>query len=127
MFVMRTIPVADQAASEADPLSRVRHDDFKAINTSTVSETSTIPTRPSHGLQEHGLGSRSDPVIDSFEEEEVISEVARIMIEDIENGVVDPTLAMLGAEDVELDMDDIYVYEDDDLSDSSSEGSVDGG
>ena len=34
---------------------------------------------------------------------------------------------MLGAEDVELDMDDIYVYEDDDLSDSSSEGSVEGG
>jgi len=33
---------------------------------------------------------------------------------------------MLGAEDVELDMDDIYVYEDD-LSDSSSEGSVEGG
>lgn len=52
--------------------------------------------------------------------------MARI-IEDIENGVVDPTLAMLGAEDVELDMDDIYVYDDDDLLDSLSEGSVEGG
>jgi hypothetical protein len=58
--------------------------------------------------------------------EDVITEVARI-IEDIENGVVDPTLAPLGAEDVMLDMDDIYVYQDDEWSDSSSEGSVDGG
>ena len=35
-------------------------------------------------------------------------------------------LFRLGAEDVELDMDDIYVNQDDDWSDSSSEGSVDG-
>ena len=34
---------------------------------------------------------------------------------------------MLGAEDVELDMDNIYVDQDDDWSDSSSEGTVDGG
>jgi hypothetical protein len=51
--------------------------------------------------------------------------VARI-IDDIENGVVDPTLATLGPEDVMLDMDDILVYLDDDWSDSSSEGTVDG-
>ena len=50
------------------------------------------------------------------------------IIEDLEIGVVDPTLATLGAEDVDLDMDDIYmyVYQEDDLSGSSSEGSVDG-
>ena len=91
------------------------------------------PTIHSHRLQEHGLGSQSGPVIDSFEEddimqeEEVITEVARI-IEDLENGVVDPTLATLGAEDVELDMDDIFVYQDDDwLDSSSSEGTVDEG
>jgi hypothetical protein len=93
----------------------------------------SIPSIPSHGLQEHGLGIHSDVVIDSFgedaimQEEEVINEVAKI-IEDIENGVVDPTLAMLGAEDVALDMDNILVYQDDDdWSDSSSEGTVDGG
>jgi hypothetical protein len=40
----------------------------------------------------------------------------------VENGVVDPTLATLGAEDVMLNMDDILVYQDDDWSDSSSEG-----
>ena len=52
--------------------------------------------------------------------------MARI-IEDIENGVVDDTLPILGAEDVELDMDDIsYVRQEDDWSDTSSEGSVDG-
>ena len=75
---------------------------------------------------------KGDLVIDSFgedaimQEEEVISEVAKI-IEDIENSVVDPTLAMLGAEDVALDMDNIMVYQDDDdWSDSSSEGTVDG-
>ena len=45
--------------------------------------------------------------------------------EDLENGVVDPTLARLGAEDVQLDMDDIVVYKDDDWSDISSEGTVD--
>ena len=92
----------------------------------------SIPTTPSHGLQEHGLGTQSDPIVDIFEEDdiihedEVITEVAKI-IEDIENGVVDATLAMLGAEDVELDMDNIYVDQDDDWSDSSSEGTVDGG
>ena len=56
---------------------------------------------------------------DVLQEEEVITEVARI-IEDIKNTVVDATLARLGAEDVELDMNDIYVHEDDDWSDSSS-------
>jgi hypothetical protein len=48
-------------------------------------------------------------------------------MEDIENGVMEPTLAMLGAEDVVLDMDEILVYQDDEWSDSSSEGSVEGG
>ena len=52
-------------------------------------------------------------------------EVVRI-IEDIENDMVDATLARLGAEDVELDMDDIYVHQDDNLLDSLSEGTVDG-
>jgi len=42
----------------------------------------------------------------------VITEVARI-IKDLENGIVDPTLARLGAEDVALDMDDIFVHKDD--------------
>jgi len=55
----------------------------------------------------------------------VVTEVARI-IEDLENGVVDPTLVRLGAEDVALEMDDIFVYEDEKWSDSSSEGSLDG-
>ena len=55
----------------------------------------------------------------------VITEVARI-IEDIENDMVDATLARLGAEDVELDMDDIYVHQDDNLLDNLSEGTVDG-
>jgi aspartate-semialdehyde dehydrogenase len=50
-------------------------------------------------LLSHGLGSQSDPFIDSFEEnditqeeEVIITEVARI-IENVENRVVDPTLA----------------------------------
>jgi len=51
--------------------------------------------------------------------------VARI-IKDLENGIVDPTLTRFGAEDVALDMDDIFAHEDDNWSDSSSEGSVDG-
>ena len=55
----------------------------------------------------------------------MISEVARI-IKDLENGIVDPTLTRFGAEDVALDMDDIFAHEDDNWSDSSSEGSVDG-
>ena len=55
---------------------------------------------------------------------EVITKVERI-IEDLENNVVDLTLARLGAEDVLLNMDDILVYQDDDWSDSSSEGNVD--
>jgi len=55
----------------------------------------------------------------------VISEVARI-INDLENGIVDPTLRRFGAEDVALEMDDIFTHEDDNWSDSSSEGSVDG-
>jgi len=44
-------------------------------------------------------------------------------------GIIDPTLARLGAElrrhCVEY-VDDIFVHEDDNWSDSSSEGSVDG-
>ena len=46
--------------------------------------------------------------------------------EDLENGITDPTLARLGPEDIGLDMDNISVHEDDNWSDSSSEGSVDG-
>ena len=46
------------------------------------------------------------------------SEVVRI-IEDLENGIVEPTSARLGTEDVTLD---IYVPD----CDSSSEGCVDG-
>ena len=46
--------------------------------------------------------------------------------EDFENGIIDPTLARLGAEDIALDMDNIFVCKDDNWSDSSSEGSVDG-
>ena len=124
----KIIPVSSQAASK----SHIQYDasnDPEAIITDSETQTNigatTIPTIPSHGL-----GTQSDPIIDLFEEDdtiqdEVITEVARI-IEDIENGVVDATLARLGAEDVELDMDDIYVNQDDDWSDSSSEGSVDG-
>ena len=131
----KIIPVSAQA--EANPVPHVRHDvsDSEAIDPDSETRTNmgTIPTIRSDGLQEHGFGSQSDFVIDSFEEdditqeEEVITEVARI-IEDIENGVVDPTLAMLGAEDVMLDMDDMFVYQDDDCqwSDGSSEGTVDG-
>jgi len=84
---------------------------------------------PSHRLQEPR--NEGDPFADStqedddMQEDEVITEVARI-IEDLENGIVEPTLARLGAEDVALDMDDTFVHEDDDWSDSSSEGSVDG-
>jgi hypothetical protein len=59
------------------------------------------------------------------EDSEAISEVVRI-IEDVENGIVDPTLTRFGAEDVVLNMDDIFVHGDDNWSDSSSEGSVDG-
>ena len=138
-WCIKIIPVSAQAASE----SHIQYDvsnNPEAISMITDLETQTnimigastsIPTTPSHGLQEHGLRKQSDPIIDLFEddvlqEEEVITEVARI-IEDIENGVVDATLARLGAEDVELDMDDIYVHEDDDWSDNSSEGTVDGG
>ena len=40
--------------------------------------------------------------------------------------MVDDTLAILGAENVELDMDDIYVQQDDNWSDTLSDGSVDG-
>ena len=51
--------------------------------------------------------------------------MARI-IKDLENGIVDPTLRRFGAEDVALEMDDIFAHEDDNWSDSSSEGNVDG-
>ena len=52
--------------------------------------------------------SEDNPFVDSvqeadkIQEEEVFTEVARI-IEDLENGIVDPTLARLGAGDVALD------------------------
>jgi hypothetical protein len=96
--------------------------------------TDIIPSQSSHRLQpeEHGLGNQSDPFIDPFEEDDImqedeaITEVARI-IEDLENGVqvVDPTLAStMGEEEVSLDMDDTFVYQDDDFSDTSSEGTV---
>ena len=61
--------------------------------------------------------SRDNPFIDSIQEddniqeEEVITEVARIL-KDLENGIIDPTLAKLGAEDIALDMDDTFVYRD---------------
>ena len=45
------------------------------------------------------------------------------IIEDLEIGV-DPTLARLGVEDVQLDMDDIIVYQDDNWSDIFMEGTV---
>ena len=83
----------------------------------------------SHGQQEPR--GRDNPFIDSIQgdeniqEEEVVTEVARIL-EDLENGIVDSTLARLGAEDIALDMDDTFVHRDDSWSDSSSEGSVDG-
>ena len=86
---------------------------------------------PSHSWQDPQ--SQEDPFVNSSQEDnilqeedlEVISEVARI-IEDLENSIVDPTLTRFGAEDVALDIDDIFAHEDDNWSDSSSEGSVDG-
>ena len=45
------------------------------------------------------------------------TKVARI-IEDPENAIVDPGL---GAEEVALDIDDVFVHEDGNLSDSSEE------
>ena len=130
----KIIPVSAQAASKSYVRYDVSNDsDPEAINTDSETQTNmgTIPAIPSHGLDKHGLRSQSEPVIDSQEEddtiqeEEVITEMARI-IEDIENGVLDDTLAILGAEDVDLDMDEIYVQQDDSWSDTSSEGSVDG-
>jgi hypothetical protein len=131
-----------QVAAKANPVSHVQHgaSNSEAIDRDldlpeTQTNIGTIPTirHGSHdGLQEHGLGGQSDIDIDPFEEddishrqEEEVTELARI-IEDIENGVVDPTLATLGEDDVLLDMDDILVFQDDDWSDSSSEGTVDG-
>ena len=75
--------------------------------------------------------NKDDPFVDSVQEddnvqeEEVFTEVTKI-IEDLENGIFDPTLARLGAGDVALDMDDVIVHDVDEWSDSSSEGSVDG-
>ena len=128
----KIIPVSVQA--KANPVSHVWHDDSEAIEVETQTDIIGIPIIPTHGLQEYGLESQDNPFIDSLKEddimqeleEEVITKVARI-IEDLENGVIDPTLASLGAEDIVLDMDDIFVYQDDDWSDSSSEGTVDGG
>ena len=137
----KIIPVSAQAKSKSSPSSHARNDSEATRKVETLTDTgislSTIPSLEI--VQEHtshgGLGSqtRSDPfqVIDLFEEgditqeDEVITELARI-IEDLENGVVDPTLATLGEEDVLLDMDDTFVvYQDDYLTDSS-EGSVEG-
>ena len=82
-------------------------------------------SQSSHGLQEpvSGLGSQSDPLTDSFEEDDNAQEDEVIQVE---IGVVDPTLATLGEEDVLLDMDDTFVYQDNDMSDTStsSEGSM---
>lgn len=83
----------------------------------------------SHGPMPEA-GSEGDLFLDSVPEDHIIEEdrigeVARI-IEDLENGIIDPTLARVGAEDVALDMDDIYILEDDNWSDSSSEGSAEG-
>jgi len=117
----KIIPVSTQAKSTP---SHVPND---TVEVETQMDTSTDIS--SHGQQEPQ--SKDNPFIDSIQEddsiqeEEVITEVARI-IKDLENGIVDPTLARLGAEDVALDMDDIFVCEDDNWSDSSSEGSVDG-
>jgi len=88
----------------------------EAIEAETQMDTSI--DMPSQGRQEPW--SQDNPFIDSIQEDcisqeedlEAITEVARI-IEDLENGIVDPTLTRLGAEDVALDMDDIFVYEDD--------------
>ena len=71
------------------------------------------------------VNSRQEDNVPQEEDLEVISEVARI-IEDVENNIVDPTLTRFGAEDVALDLDDIFVHGDNNWSDSSSEGSVDG-
>ena len=130
----KIIPVSTQA--NANPVSHVRQDvpvpnDSEAIDSEDETQLNiTIPS--SHELQEleHGLRSQGDFFIDLFkeydtmQEEEVVTEVERIN-EDLENGVVDPTLARLGAENVQLDMDDIVVYKDDDWSDISSKGTVD--
>jgi hypothetical protein len=53
--------------------------------------------------------------------EEAVSEVTRIL-QDVENGVVDPSLPMLGAEDVALDMDEspLGAWQEDDSSDMDS-------
>jgi hypothetical protein len=116
----KIIPVSTQA-------SRMPNDTAEAIQPETQMNTNTDIS--SRGQQE--LQSKDNPFIDSIQEddniqvEEVITEVARI-IEDLENGIIDPTLARLGAEDVALDMDGIFVHEDNNWSDSSSEGSVDG-
>ena len=49
------------------------------------------------------------------------------IIEDLENGIFDPTLTRFGVEDVALEMDDIFIDEDDDnWPDSSIEGCLDG-
>ena len=60
---------------------------------------------PSHGQQ--NSQSKEDNILEE-EDSEVISEVARI-IQDLENGIFDPTLTRFGAEDVALEMDDIFV------------------
>lgn len=123
----KILPVSAQGKSS--PVSVVRRNLPNDSEATEIQVETLTDTNISHRLQEPRLGSQSDPFIDSFEEEDVmqedeaITEVARI-IEDLENGVVDPTLAILGEEDVLLDMDDTFVYQDDDFSDTSSEGTV---
>lgn len=120
----KIIPVSAQAKSTP---SHAPNDTTEAIKVKTQMDTRTDIL--SHGQQEPR--GRDNPFIDSIQgdeniqEEEVITEVARIL-EDLENGIVDSTLARLGAEDIALDMDDTFVHRDDSWSDSSSEGSVDG-
>ena len=111
----RIVPVSTQAENVTPSLKRDDAETQMDMSTDT-----------SHSEQE----PISDPFVDSIQEgdnvqeDEVVSEVGRI-VEDLENGIVDTTLARLGAEDIALDMDDIFIHEED-WSDSSSEGSVDG-
>ena len=113
----KIIPVSNQ------PKSISESPNSSAGATKAETQMITSIDLPSHGQQDPQ--SQEDNIPEE-EDSEVISEVARI-IEDLENGIVDPTLTRFGAEDVALEMDDIFVDEDDDnWSDSSSEGSLDG-
>ena len=88
----KIIPVSAQA--NANPVSHVRPQDMPNDSEAIKVETQMDIPIPSHDL--HGLGNQGDPFIDTFkeddsdamQEEEVITEVERI-IEDLENNVVD--------------------------------------